>query len=767
MAGEGWAMDIIWHVLVLAWNTIGDVWNGWSMEILLGASFLMQLVLAFSAGFRWRGDSNKLRNVIWLFYVGGDYVATLALGHLSVSGTSGKRRLVAFWAPFFLLHLGGPDSITAYELEDNQLSARYVLELVLRVAGAVYIVYKSISGSWALVPAAWLMLLVGVAKYTEKTLALHGANLANVRRSVERQQHRHHIGGGSHHSPKLAFATDDNDDALVMKAHTLFNICKNSLVDSSVETESTSPSTDSAAAQTREALFDLRWKELFRVMEIELSLMYDFLYTKAAVIHTWHGYCIRALSPLAITVSLVLVELSNEGGRRHKRSDIVITRVLLVATFLLELASLLRALSSTWTGFLLHSKLRPGWIRHEVLCMRRWHRFHSAITSLGRPAKAQAHRQWLGKMGQLNMLQLVITQKELERPAPKGGQYWDKEYQRCSNETMIPEDVKKLVSELVSGQLRALRHLMKEVVAQEGADALSEGGNLLRMAVYLRKKRGQQALKKGKLFEELRWSLGDELQLGILTWHIATNMFLLLSGKAAKAKGECAGDEGPKVCAIMTLSNYMMYLLAVRPYMLPGLVTRKLIELTCEELAQIWSKHQAAPAAVDDLESSSSPSFCNVRVFMRSKFSQRHNRWRVSTRLSHGREEEELANMFKGRDNDAALNKYLSRGIDVAEKLLDLEDKRKGEEMDMVQVILEVWVEMLFYASYQCSKESHAKQLSQGGELTTIVWLMAEHAGLFLVNKTTKGVEEANWRTRKENKKKEAGTSDATVNKLS
>lgn len=746
-------MGIIWHVLVLARNTIVDVWGGWSMEILLGASFLMQLVLTFSAGFRWRGDSPMLRNVIWLFYVSGDFVATLALGHLSVSGTSGKRRLVAFWAPFFLLHLGGPDSITAYELEDNQLSARYVLELVLRVTGAVYIVYKSISGSWALVPAAWLMLLVGVAKYTEKTLALHGANLANVRRSLERQQHRHHMGGGNHHSQQLAFATDDNDGALVMKAHALFHICKNSLVDSSVDIESTSPST---------ALFDLRWKELFRVMEIELSLMYDFLYTKATIIHTWHGYCIRALSPLATTVSLVLVELSNEGGRRHKQSDIVITRVLLVATFLLESASLLRALSSTWTGFLLHSKLQPGWIRHEVLCMRRWHRFHSVIMSLGWPAKVQAHRQWLGKMGQLNMLQLVITQKELERPAPKGGQFWDKEYQRCSNETMIPENVKKLVSELVSRQLKELRDYVKKVVAQEGADALSQDVNLLEMAVYLRKKRGQQALEKNNLLSDLRWSLGNELQLGILTWHIATNMFLLLSGKAAKAKG----DEGPKVCAIMTLSNYMMYLLALRPYMLPGLVTRKLIELTCEELAQIWSEHQAAPAAVDDLESSSSPSFCNIRVFMRGKFSQWHNRWRVSTRLSHGRaEEEELARMLIERDNETALNKYLSRGIDVAQKLLDLVDLRK--EIDMVQVILAVWVEMLFYASYQCSKESHAKQLSQGGELTTIVWLMAEHAGLFLVNKTRKGAEEANWRKRKANKKKEAGTSDATVNKLS
>lgn len=78
-------------------------------------------------------------------------------------------------------------------------------------------------------------------------------------------------------------------------------------------------------------------------------------------------------------------------------------------------------------------------------------------------------------------------------------------------------------------------------------------------------------------------------------------------------------------------------------------------------------------------------------------------------------------------------------------------EKRHKEELDIVQVILDVWVKMLFYASYQCSKESHAKQLSQGGELTTIVWLMAEHVGLFIVNKTSKETED-NGRTGKEAK---------------
>nr|AHW98593.1 hypothetical protein [Oryza punctata] len=733
MAGDGrWVMDIIWHTLLHGGDAVGDIWSSWSMEILLGVSFVAQLVLTVTAGFRWRSASAALRHVIWLFYVSADFVATTALGHLSVSGTAGKRRLVAFWAPFFLLHLGGPDSITAYELEDNQLSARHVLELALRFAGAVYIVYKSTHGSWVLVTASVLMLLVGVAKYAERTLALHRANLANLRRSVERQRRRrrHRKEGGGRRPPKLVFAGDD-DDALVMKAHALFHICKNSMVDSSVETAS--HTYDAAAADTKETLFQLEWPQLFRVMEMELSLMYDFLYTKAAVIHTWHGYAIRAASPVFTAVSLVLVELSNVAGR-HRRSDVVITRVLLVATFLLETASLLRAVSSSWTGFLLHRGLRPGWIRHEALCASRWLRFHRAMNSIGRLANSQAHRRWCGKMGQLSVFQLITgggDRESQDRP-------WDKECEQYSkkNTMVIPPEVKEVVFRRVRQQLLDLRARMN----REAADV-----DLRKMAANLRTKRGQLALQNRNLLGELRWSLGDELQLGILTWHVATEIFLLLSGRTATAAVEDDGVLARRVRTITTLSDYMMYLLAVRPDMLPGLVTRKLFELTCDDLARIWSKHHAPAAAATAADAV-------PRKFFRLR--------RVSPRISHmirSWEEEELAKMlidqWRRRDDDTgggvALNKYLSRGVELAMKLLELE--RKGKE-DMVQVILEVWVDMVFYASYRCSKEAHAKQLSQGGELTTVLWLVAEHVGLFLVSKTGRGVEEDNWRRRKDAK---------------
>ena len=44
----------------------------------------------------------------------------------------------------------------------------------------------------------------------------------------------------------------------------------------------------------------------------------------------------------------------------------------------------------------------------------------------------------------------------------------------------------------------------------------------------------------------------------------------------------------------------------------------------------------------------------------------------------------------------------------------------------MLQLLLDVWTDFLVYAANRCSRESHAKKLSNGGELTTILWLMTD-----------------------------------------
>ena len=45
---------------------------------------------------------------------------------------------------------------------------------------------------------------------------------------------------------------------------------------------------------------------MWTLMEMELSLMYDLLYTKAGVIHTWSGYGIRVTSSFTAVASILL-----------------------------------------------------------------------------------------------------------------------------------------------------------------------------------------------------------------------------------------------------------------------------------------------------------------------------------------------------------------------------------------------------------------------------------------------------------------------------
>ncbi|CAN6329175.1 unnamed protein product [Urochloa humidicola] len=144
--------------------------------------------------------------------------------------------------------------------------------------------------------------------------------------------------------------------------------------------------------------------------------------------------------------------------------------------------------------------------------------------------------------------------------------------------------------------------------------------------------------------------------------------------------------------------------------MLPGLVTLRLFELTCDSLNDIWRKTKCSRG-----------------------------------RLDQTREEQLARVLHDGWDGDEGsgdkINTCLVAGIKLGRRLVELEKQAdRPADRDMVKVILAVWVDMLFHASFRCSKESHARRLAYGGELTTIVWLLAEHAGLFISRETTKGM---------------------------
>lgn len=122
---------------------------------------------------------------------------------------------------------------------------------------------------------------------------------------------------------------------------------------------------------------------LHELIGMQLSLMYDILYTKAAVIHTWCGFCIRIISPLSAVAAFLLFQFS--GKDAYSRVDIIITYVLLVGALVLEMASSLRAAGSSWACATFHA--------------RGWHHLCSAVMRIRRLLKAGERRGCLDSIG--------------------------------------------------------------------------------------------------------------------------------------------------------------------------------------------------------------------------------------------------------------------------------------------------------------------------------------------------------------------------------
>ncbi|XP_015691365.2 uncharacterized protein LOC102713624 [Oryza brachyantha] len=690
--------------------------NEWAIEILLLVSFFLQLILLFFAGFRRVGASAVLKLVVWPAYQLADFVATFTVGHLSVSS---ERRLVAFWAPFLLLHLGGPDNITAYSLADNQLWKRHlVFGLVPQALGAANVIYRSFAGrTTTLLSAAMLMFAIGVLKYGERTWALKYANLSSIRSSVNVKTPPPTTKRPLQYYPERSWLPrrdggDVDEEELLLVAHSMFHICKRAMADSSVEPDS---------GEYDSKIFSYGWKEMCRVAEMELSLMYDLLYTKAAVMHTWFGFGIRVVSPLAVVAALGLFHLENDIGS-YRQVDVAITYALLVAAFVLETTSLCRAIGSTWIAALLQTT-RWAWLRHEALCTGRWFRLRRTVASLRRFVHRDGHRYWSGTMGQFNVLHFSTrdgTAERLGAAAEKAGlgSWWNKHVNAGS--IVISDHVKELVFGHIQNMLRSV-------------DDKSYPASKLDS---IRMTRGQLALRRHGLYDDLVSSLGDEFQEGILTWHVATDIYLAVSGRATPRLTE----------AVRALSNYMMFLVAVRPDMLPGLQLRRLYQLTCDDLTRIWRQtkngHESSPT--------SSFSFINV-LSMLTRLLQLHVDDPTSTSTSTSRTTD-IKTLAATLLHDNVHSHNLRHGDDVrshvfagallADELLRKEKERRmsagggGGGTSLLPAIFEVWVEMLLYAGNRCSRESHAKQLNSGGELITLVWLLAEHAGLYRIDKT-------------------------------
>ncbi|CAO2041768.1 unnamed protein product [Urochloa humidicola] len=676
------------------------LWNQWGIHMMVLMSFALQVFLLAFGGIRRRSSSAMLRFTLWLAYLLADSTAIYTLGHLSVVSRSREHRLVAFWAPFLLLHLGGPDNITAYALEDNRLWLRHLQTLTVQVLAAAYVICKYMAGSGTLLLLASIsMFVAGLVKYCERIWALKRGNMSSIRVSFE--------GDGSsdfkdYQDGKL-LSEGMSKGQVLLRAHSHFDLCKSVFTDSVL--------TRKHQDTVLHDVLPLAQPETiqYELVEMELSLLYDNLYTKAAVIHTW----------------VVL---------------------------------------STWTCWSLNRRRSRGreWLLRAIAPLRR----------LMRPATSK--RLWAGSIGQHNLFHWCTRDRNEigSRLAKKMGvnDWWNKlHFSGSFSPTgfFSTEDLKEEV-------LRMLMRLQCDGICINQRNNFILGFNT----------RGSFTLESMGMYKGLaKWSVNVDFEVSILVWHIATEAYICWS-KAARP-GKLV--EAIKVLSnymmflLLVKPDMLPGRTTYKPYqrtcntldllwggqpspnrswnpfrMLKELLHNdgpdgsrvqqweKLLEMAVSDATESKNGLTSGPKPgtwqFEDREALANGVFLAKELLNMELPSLRGgSNGEAATIICEikdkAEEEEEKEDQGQGEEEREEEEEKEDQGEEREEE----EEEREEEEeippapssplprSDMLELILGMWVEMMLYAGDHINRDSHARQLTNGGEFITILWLLAHY----------------------------------------
>ncbi|WRX27210.1 Protein of unknown function DUF594 - like 10 [Theobroma cacao] len=659
-----------------------ELWKDWQLRGLVLFSLFFQTILIVMGNRRKYSYQLLVRFAVWVAYLAADTVATMALGIISKdlgdTSDNGEQdaniELHVFWTPFLLLHLGGPDTITAYSLEDNELWLRQLLGMALQTGVAFYTFLMAWRGSHLSILST-LMVFVGLSKYVERTWVLRSASSEQMKGSMLA---RRDLPGPTNPNllkeynvkkeegyicntnrvidiqlPMEAFAIEDNSISKtneLLKAYGLLQIFKRIFVNLLLS---------SRDRDTSLAVFqNLSFQKAFEVVEMELAFMFDLLYTKASVVYSRWGLSLRCINLSLTCIVLVLFSLADDK-HKYKKADLVITFLLLVVAIVLDIYAALVILFSDWTVVWLSLLKKTSVLR--------------AITSV----RLFSNPRWSNSMAQYNLLSFALREKPmiydpiLSQVKPHFlhrilklfkflGFVQKQEKERYVTKEVISNSLKEWIFKYLKERLKA------KATVYDTQDA---GRQIFAVEIY-----GQG---------ELKWSVEKGFDERILTWHIATDICYYLEEtiETTQSKREIS----------ILMSRYMLHLLVNYPSMLPAGLGDILIEDTCAEVID----------------------FCNTPEPPKHKTDayDRLVKATIGTEL--------LGTRYR------AGKSMLSDGRGLARSLNEISNKEEKWSL-----IADTWVEMLAHAASHCEGSQHRQHLRRGGQLLTHVWLLMAHLGL-------------------------------------
>ncbi|CAO2189817.1 unnamed protein product [Urochloa humidicola] len=505
----------------MGFSSVMKWWEEWQLRILVLSSLIIQCFLAVFAGARKSHLRPLYRFLIWLSFLGSDALAIYALASLfnrrrkvQQSSAYGSRDLEVLWTPVLLMHLGGQVTITAYNIEGNELWRRHIVTAISQATVAVYVFCKSWSPSAdkRLLVAAILLFIPGVFKCFEKPLALKSASFNDLVRSLFADNNSRTTTTNREveleeyvQKARDFVKKDDCAPIFVSRKHFVgihtAHIRRLSKPDK-LFTDVMQAYSDRFTILS--SFWSLNDEQAYKALRDGLSNLFDLLYTKDIL--TRPGYlsyfcCAMFTRMFTVLLPIAAIGLFHSSHKKNYRgTDVVVTYLLLYITFLLEIFSLISLSKFNWEW--------PDTVPQHSL--------------VGFFARNKRHTCLMSTMGCLQLRD-----------------FFDKYWGTCSS-------------------ARAITNLVRAHVKDGWLDYILDAESYREFS----DSRGHRTLMGKGCGQLVSESLEKPFDETILLWHMATEFFFHRNG--ASPDQECASQ-------CREISNYMMHLLFANPDMLmPG-----------------------------------------------------------------------------------------------------------------------------------------------------------------------------------------------------
>ncbi|PHU05588.1 hypothetical protein BC332_26410 [Capsicum chinense] len=185
----------------------------------------------------------------------------------------------------------GPDTISAFALEDNALWHRYFLGLTTQGSSVAYVFFQTVPRNKLWIPTV-LIYVTRVIKYGKHIWALYLASLDRFRESIMKDPDP---------DPNYAKLIDEYSSKIAAKLSSNIEMIHSTM----------------ALWKQKKAI------DAFRVIEVEHNFIYDVLFTKMIVANSYWGYLFRLIGFLIEVVAAILFYRWDKRGLPSKDSNVI------------------------------------------------------------------------------------------------------------------------------------------------------------------------------------------------------------------------------------------------------------------------------------------------------------------------------------------------------------------------------------------------------------------------------------------------------------